>query len=271
MRADAASARARGRRIALVPTMGALHQGHLSLFDYARPRCDYLVVSIFVNPLQFDRQDDLDSYPRTWETDLEACRQHGVHTVYAPRAQAMYPEGYQTTVQVQEMTKGLCGAFRPGHFHGVTTVVLKLFNAVTPHFAVFGEKDFQQLRVIQRMVRDLDLGVEVIGRPTVREPDGLALSSRNQHLSERERQDALCLWRALRGAQERARSGETDVKVLVAAARAEVEATPGTRLEYLEVVDDESLEPLERLDRPARMCLAVWMGSTRLIDNVALS
>ena len=271
MRADSLAAGRRGRRIGLVPTMGALHEGHFSLLDYARTRCDYLVASIFVNPMQFDRSEDLETYPRTWEADLEACAQHGVHVVYAPGVQTMYPEGYQTKVSVERMTEGLCGASRVGHFDGVTTVVLKLFNAVGPHLAVFGEKDFQQLRVIQRMTVDLDLGVEVAGLPTVREPDGLALSSRNRRLDPDQRRRALCLWRALRGALERAQSGETDIRALIEPARREVTETPGAKLEYLEIVDSHTLEPLSALDRPARMCLAVWLGSTRLIDNMALN
>ncbi len=264
------AARGRGRRIGFVPTMGALHAGHLALLDYARAHCDRLVVSIFVNPLQFDRKDDLERYPRTWESDLAACAGHGVDVVYYPRAEAMYPPGFQTTVSVGPMTQGLCGAFRPGHFDGVTTVVLKLFNAVLPHLAVFGEKDYQQLKVIQRMVRDLDLGVEVVGRPTVREDDGLALSSRNLHLSAPERRRATCLWRGLNRARELAASGEREVARLVAAAQEVIESAEGARVEYLEVVEAETLEPLVHLDRPARMCTAVWLGSTRLIDNLAL-
>ncbi len=270
MRAHTSAVRGQGGRIGFVPTMGALHDGHLALVDYARERCDELVVSIFVNPLQFDREDDLKGYPRTWQADLELCAAHGVDVVYYPGAEAMYPPGFQTKVSLGPITQGLCGAFRPGHFDGVTTVVLKLFNAVQPHLAVFGEKDYQQLKVIQRMTRDLDLGVEVIGRPTVREADGLAMSSRNQHLSPEEREHALCLWRGLNQARDLAQAGEQDTVKLKRAAQAEIEATPGARLEYLEVVDAESLEPLPRLDRPARMALAVWLGNTRLIDNAPL-
>lgn len=262
--------RQKGGRVGFVPTMGALHAGHLTLVDYAKERCDELVVSIFVNPLQFDRADDLNGYPRTWQQDLELCNDHGVDVIYYPDAAAMYPEGFQTKVSVEKMTQGLCGAHRPGHFDGVTTVVLKLFNAVQPDIAVFGEKDFQQLSVIKRMTQDLDLGVEVVGHPTVREADGLALSSRNVHLSPQERKDALCLWRGLNRAMDMAKSGEKDTSKLKAAALAEIETAPGARMEYLEVVAADSLETIDYLDRPARMAMAVWMGQTRLIDNAPL-
>ena len=271
MRAHSLAARRAGQRIGLVPTMGALHAGHLSLVDYARENCDLLVVSIFVNPLQFDRSDDLEAYPRTWEADFALCQEHGVDVIYAPTAPAMYPEGFATQVSVAKLGEGLCGAHRPGHFDGVTTVVTKLFGAVTPDVAVFGQKDYQQLKIIQRMTRDLDLGVEVIGRPTLRESDGLAMSSRNVHLSPKERQNALCLRRALDRARELAGQGEKSAAALTAAAAGEIEGTPGARLEYLEVVDAEDLAPLESLTRPARMALAVWLGSTRLIDNDALN
>jgi pantoate--beta-alanine ligase len=271
MRALSDQARGAGRRVALVPTMGALHAGHLSLVDYARDHCDLLVVSIFVNPLQFDREDDLEAYPRTWEADRALCAKHGVDVIYAPTAPAMYPQGFATTVSVDGLTKGLCGAHRPGHFDGVTTVVAKLFGAVKPHLAVFGEKDYQQLKVIQRMARDLDMGVEVVGRPTLREPDGLALSSRNVHLSSGEREGALCLRRALDKARQLAGEGRLEVEAIKDAAARQIEDTPGARLEYLEVVDAEDLKPLERLAGPARMALAVWLGQTRLIDNDALN
>ena len=270
MRAHATSLRDQGLRIGFVPTMGALHQGHLSLLDHAGSRCDRLVVSIFLNPLQFNQQSDLDRYPRTFESDREKCAAHGAHVIYAPNPQVMYPEGFQTTVSVAKVSQGLCGAHRLGHFDGVTTVVLKLFNAVQPHLAAFGEKDYQQLQVIKRMTLDLDLGVEVVGCPTVRETDGLAMSSRNVYLNKKERENALCLWRALNRAHGLAQTGEDRVEALKTAARAEIEAVEGARLEYLEVVDPTSLEGLERLDRPARMALAVWLGGTRLIDNMAL-
>ena len=270
MREHTSAVRAKGGRIGFVPTMGALHAGHLALVDYARERCDEMVVSIFVNPLQFDREDDLSGYPRTWQVDLDLCIAHGVDVIYYPNPEAMYPDGFLTKVRVDGMTKGLCGAHRPGHFDGVTTVVLKLFNAVQPDLAVFGEKDFQQLAVIKRMTRDLDLGVEVVGHPTVREADGLALSSRNVHLSPQERENALCLWRGLNKAQELAGNGEKNVAKIRAAALTEIEAVPEARMEYIEVVDAGTLELLQEINRPARMAMAVWMGETRLIDNAPL-
>jgi pantoate--beta-alanine ligase len=271
MRADSAQAHAAGLRVGLVPTMGALHQGHLSLLDHVGERCGRLVVSIFVNPLQFNQKEDLDKYPRTLARDLELCAAHGAHVVYAPTVEAMYPQGFETTVSVAHMTKGLCGAHRPGHFDGVTTVVLKLFNAVNPDLAAFGEKDFQQLQVIKRMARDLDLGLEVEGLPTVREADGLAMSSRNQRLSPQERARALCLWRALNRARSLARAGERDAEALKAAARAELEAEAEVRLEYLELVDSTTLEDLARLEGRGRLVIAAWVGGTRLIDNMGLN
>ncbi|MFH1058981.1 MAG: pantoate--beta-alanine ligase [Pseudomonadota bacterium] len=271
MRAYSAAAKARGERVGFVPTMGALHQGHLSLIQFARQHCDRLVVSIFVNPLQFNQASDLDKYPRTFPADSALCAGAGVDVIYFPDLKAMYPEGFQTKVSLGRMTEGLCGAFRPGHFDGVTTVVLKLFNAVLPDIAAFGEKDYQQLAVIQRMAADLDLAVEVVGRPTGREPDGLALSSRNVHLSAQERAEALCLWRGLCAARALAQAGETHAAAVKAAARAPIAAAAGIKLEYLEIVDSTTLEPLTRLDRPARMAVAAWAGGTRLIDNLALN
>jgi pantoate--beta-alanine ligase len=271
MRTFSQKARKEGKRIGLVPTMGALHAGHLSLMDYTRSECDLLVASIFVNPLQFDREDDLAGYPRTFEKDLELCTAHGVDVVFAPRPENMYPDGFQTSVSVGDMTKGLCGAGRTGHFQGVTTVVMKLFNTVLSDIAVFGEKDFQQLKVIQRMVRDLDMLVEVVGRPTVRENDGLALSSRNKHLSPEERKKALCLSRALDRACSLAAEGVVDSPTLIAKASEEIQKTNGAKMEYLEIVDSDSLKPLDKITKPARMCLAVWLGETRLIDNASLN
>ena len=270
MRALSSVARQCGRRIGFVPTMGALHPGHLSLLDYARPLCELLVVSIFVNPLQFDRKGGIDRYPRTWEVDCRLCAEHGADMIYAPTPASMYPDGFLTKVAVAKMTEGLCGAHRPGHFDGVTTVVVKLFNAVQPHLSVFGLKDYQQLTIIARMARDLDLDVEVVGRPTVREADGLAMSSRNVRLASRSVPRPRASGGALT-ARALAEAGQSDVAALVAAATAEIAAVPEARLEYLEIVDAENLEPLAALDRPARMCLAVWLGTTRLIDNLAIN
>lgn len=271
MSAHSQEVRQRGLTIGFVPTMGALHQGHLSLLDYTREHCDHLVVSIFVNPLQFDRADDLDGYPRTWDADLAGCSAHGADLIYAPTPEVMYPAGYQTKVSVSEVTQGLCGAGRPGHFDGVATVVLKLFNLVQPHISAFGRKDFQQLRMVQRMVTDLDLPLKVVGRPTVREADGLAMSSRNQHLSAEERGQALCLHRALTKARELVAGGEMKAEALKAAAAVEIGRAPQARLEYLEVVDGHNLTSLETVDQDAVMALAVWLGNTRLIDNMTLA
>ena len=272
MFAHSAKVWARGGSVGLVPTMGALHQGHLSLMEYARTRCDELVVSIFVNPLQFNQESDLDNYPRTWDADLGACESLGVDVVYAPNPVGMYPKGYQTRVEVDQLTAPMEGECRPGHFSGVTTVVTKLFNAVRPHLAVFGEKDFQQLAVVKRMASDLDMGIEVVGCPTVREPDGLAMSSRNKHLSPQERREALCIWKGLVKARDLFASGQRDPKALLAAARREIKSSPGAKLEYLELVNPETLQPTPGPAGPVdRLCVALWMGKTRLIDNASLA
>jgi pantoate--beta-alanine ligase len=261
-----------GRRIAFVPTMGYLHQGHVSLLDEGRKRGDVLVLSIFVNPKQFGPNEDLARYPRDLDGDLAKAQSAGVDAVYLPGAEAMYPEGYQTSVEVEQLQQGLCGASRPGHFRGVATVVLKLFNAVQPHVALFGAKDYQQLQIIKRMVRDLDLAIEVIGLPIVREPDGLAMSSRNAYLSIQERQSALSLSRGLRAAHDAFATGERSAPVLVQVARAELEAATGVRLDYLELRDAESLRLLDgQIMRPAVLAVAAFVGSTRLIDNQLLA
>jgi pantoate--beta-alanine ligase len=271
MRARADAWRAAGKRIAFVPTMGYLHQGHVSLLEEGRRRGDVLVLSIFVNPTQFGPKEDLSRYPRDLDGDLAKAERAGVDAAYVPDAAAMYPPGYQTFVEVEELQKGLCGASRPGHFRGVATVVLKLFHAVQPHVALFGRKDYQQLQVLSRMARDLDLGVEVVGLPIVREADGLAMSSRNAYLSGDERLRALALSRALLAARETFEQGERDAARLVDCARATLHLTPGVRLDYLELRDAESLEELHgRVTRPAVMALAAFVGTTRLIDNQRL-
>ena len=272
MFAHSAKIWARGATIGLVPTMGALHQGHLSLIEYARPLCDELVVSIFVNPLQFNRDSDLENYPRTWDDDLAACASLGTDVIYAPNPGTMYPDGYQTRVEVDKLTVPMEGEFRPGHFSGMTTVVAKLFNSVRPHLAVFGDKDFQQLTVVKRMALDLDMGIEVVGRPTVREKDGLAMSSRNKHLSPQERREALCIWKGLQKARSLFASGERGPGNLLSAARSEITASPMARLEYLDLVNPETLQPVGAQAGPAdRLCVALWMGKTRLIDNAPLA
>jgi len=267
MQAWSDARRAAGERIALVPTMGALHEGHLALVAEARRRAERVVVSIFVNPIQFDRRDDFDRYPRTVEEDARQCAAAGVDAIYAPTPAAMYPEGFQTAVDVSGLSEPLCGKVRPGHFRGVTTVVTKLFHAVRPHLAVFGEKDWQQLAVVRRMADDLDFGVEVVGVRTLREPDGLALSSRNRRLGPAEREAARCVPRALQAAADMVATGETRPAMIVGRARMEIADEPRARLEYAEIRDPETLEEVTDLDAPVLLGVAVWVGDVRLIDN----
>jgi len=260
----------KGEKIGFVPTMGFLHEGHLSLVRKARSIADKVVVSIFVNPIQFGPAEDFSKYPRDLERDLKLLEKEGVDVVFTPSAEEMYPPGFQTFVEVTEITKGLCGAFRPGHFKGVTTVVLKLFNIVKPDFAIFGEKDYQQLQVIKRMVKDLNLDVEVIGAPTVREPDGLAMSSRNTYLSEEERKSAISLFRALQLAQKLVKEGTKSTSLLKEKLKEFIERHPFTKVQYIEFVDPESLEPVEVVEKPTLCALAVFVGSARLIDNAII-
>ncbi len=269
MSAWSEAARGRGERIALVPTMGALHRGHLSLLAEARRRAQKLVLSIFVNPMQFGPQEDLAKYPRDLPGDLAQAASVGCDLAFVPEAASMYGPGFQTAIDVREVSQGLCGARRPGHFVGVATVVCKFFNIVRPHVALFGEKDFQQLVVIRRMVTDLNLPVEVVGLPTVREPDGLALSSRNAYLSPSDRQRAAALFAGLSAAKALVDKGELHVSVLLAAAKSEIAARVD-RIDYLEVRAAEDLQPLDRIDRPAVMLVAAFVGGTRLIDNLRL-
>ncbi len=260
-----------GKRIAFIPTMGFLHEGHLSLMREGRRRADVVVASIFVNPTQFGPNEDFGRYPRAFERDCEMMREVPVELVFAPRPEAMYGEGAQTWVEATEVTQGLCGAHRPGHFRGVTTVVAKLFNIVKPHWAMFGEKDFQQLRAIQRMVRDLNFDLEIVPMPTVREADGLAMSSRNAYLSADERRRALSLSAALEAARREFAAGARDPRALVRAACAVLGATPGIRIEYIEAVDSESLKRVERIERPVVVAIAAHVGKTRLIDNAVFA
>jgi len=255
------------RRIVLVPTMGYLHDGHLSLIRWAVERSDDAVVSIFVNPTQFGPSEDFGAYPRDMERDLALCREAGTRVVFAPEVDDMYPEGFQTVVSVKEVSRPLCGASRPGHFDGVATVVTKLFTIVRPHLGVFGEKDFQQLLVIKRFTRDLNLGVEVVGRPTVREPDGLAMSSRNKYLTPEQRPSALSLSRALTLAEELVAGGERVAESILSKIRDMIEAAPGTEIDYVELRDPSTLVEVERVDKPALLALAVKVGRARLIDN----
>jgi pantoate--beta-alanine ligase len=269
-------ARDGGTRIALVPTMGFLHEGHLSLMREARRRADaggrpgLSLATIFVNPAQFGPTEDLGRYPRDLEGDLAACAGAGVDWVLAPETpDAVYPPGYQTWVEVGEVSQGLCGERRPGHFRGVATVVAKLFNLTRPHAALFGEKDWQQLQVVRAMVRDLDFGLEVVGMPIVREPDGLAMSSRNAYLSPEERTRALALSGGLREAQARAAAGDRDAATLVAAVEGRL-AAAGARVDYVAIVHPQTLRPVTRAEPGSRMLVAAFVGRTRLIDNVAL-
>ncbi len=265
-----AHARARAESVGLVPTMGALHEGHRSLVRTARQRCGYVAVSIFVNPTQFGPEEDLEAYPRTFEADRSACQADGADLIFAPAVKEMYPGPGLTTVHVADLTAGLCGASRPVHFDGVTTVVAKLFNIVGPDVAFFGEKDYQQLAVIRRMVLDLDMPVEVIGCPTIREPDGLALSSRNEYLDVDQRRQAPVLHAAMQRAAQAALAGRRNVAELIAGIEGDIRESGPAEIDYVKIVDAETLDELPEIDRPARICLAVKMGKCRLIDNLAV-
>jgi pantoate--beta-alanine ligase len=256
--------------VALVPTMGALHAGHGSLIRAAAAGSGFVVVSVFVNPTQFGPTEDLAKYPRTLDADRQLCADAGAHLVFAPPVEEMYPERSVTFVEVTELDRELDGPARPGHFRGVCTVVLKLFNVVRPDVAHFGAKDFQQARIIRQMVRDLNVPVDVRVEPTVREADGLAMSSRNRYLSPAERALAPGVHRALQNTRARARAGEVDVARLEAALAAELAAIPGARVDYARVLDADLLRPLSRLDRPAVAAVAVFLGTTRLIDNLVI-
>ena len=259
-----------GRRVALVPTMGALHEGHLSLVDLARERADVLVVSVFVNPAQFGPHEDFDRYPRDLERDVRLLAGRGASIVFAPDTRTMYPEPLMTTVTMRGITDDLEGAHRPGHFDGVLTIVAKLFHVVQPDVAVFGQKDAQQAAAIRRMVADLDFPIEVVVSPTVREPDGLALSSRNAFLSAADRREALALHAALDRADSLAREGVDDADRLLEAMREELSRHPALVVDYVAIVERDSFRPVRRLSGPAVAAVAARVGDTRLIDNVVL-
>jgi pantoate--beta-alanine ligase len=267
MQKRAEALRNSGKTIAFVPTMGCLHDGHLALMRAGRELGDVLVVSIFVNPAQFGPKEDFGSYPRDLERDSALCRQVGVDIIFHPAAEAIYPRGFQTHIEVENLSRGLCGDFRPGHFRGVATVVAKLFNIVKPHAAVFGEKDCQQLAVIRRMTADLNLDVQIVGYPTVRETDGLAMSSRNTFLSAAERQSALSLSRSLEQAQQMVREGERAPGRIEQAVRETISREPATEIEYVRVCHPESLSELKWVEDSTLLALAVRVGKTRLIDN----
>lgn len=263
--------RGRGSRIALVPTMGCLHQGHLSLMREGKKRADILVVSVFVNPTQFGPKEDLDAYPRDFEQDKSLMQEVGVDLVFCPTDKGMYPDGYQTYLTVEEVTQNLCGRSRPTHFRGVATVVTKLFNIVKPHVALFGKKDFQQLVVIQRMVKDLNLDIEIVGCSIVREPDGLAMSSRNKYLNGDERTEALALKKALDRACDLYRNGERSARALVAEAHRILDLHPRTRADYVSLCDAGTLRDVETIEGETVLAIAAFVGNTRLIDNCILT
>ena len=271
MRARVEDLRRDGRRVAVVPTMGALHEGHLDLVRKARGLADVVILTIFVNPTQFGPNEDLAKYPRDEAGDIAKARAAGIDLAFCPEVGAMYPQGAQTFVEVRELQKPLCGASRPGHFAGVATVVTKLFHATLPHVAVFGEKDYQQLAIIRRMVRDLDFAIEIVGVPIVREKDGLAMSSRNAYLSADDRKAALSLSAGLAAAEAAYKAGERDAAKLVAAARAPIEAQSLARIDYVELRDADELSEIQRVERKAVLAMAVFVGTenkkTRLIDN----
>lgn len=266
-----AAERRAGARIALVPTMGALHEGHLQLVDHARRHADRVLISVFVNPLQFGPGEDFTRYPRNAEGDTRLARARGVDAVFAPPVEEVYPDGASgVIISAPGLRDRLCGAFRPGHFDGVLTVVAKLFNIVLPDVAVFGQKDFQQAVLIRRMARDLDFPLRIEVAPIVREPDGLAMSSRNAYLAGSERTRATALYRGLRAAQDAWRTGERDAPSLELTARSVIDAEGGVAVQYLEVVHPETLEGVSRAEPGSVIAVAAFVGGTRLIDNLIL-
>ncbi|OIP28915.1 MAG: pantoate--beta-alanine ligase [Deltaproteobacteria bacterium CG12_big_fil_rev_8_21_14_0_65_43_10] len=267
MQEFAEDSRLSGKTIALVPTMGFLHQGHLELMEEGKKRADILIISIFVNPTQFGVGEDLEKYPRDMERDKKLAEGVGVDIIFAPSASEMYPKGYQTYVNVKDVTRNLCGISRPTHFRGVTTVVAKLFNIVKPHIAIFGEKDFQQLVTIRQMVKDLNFDIEIVGIPTVREKDGLAMSSRNTYLTPEERKAALSLNQAISIARDIFRSGERRSESILREVKKRIESEDLTDIDYVKMCDSQTLEDIEEIDRGAVLAIAVKVGRTRLIDN----
>jgi pantoate--beta-alanine ligase len=270
MQAFSDACRKQGKTIVFVPTMGYLHQGHAHLMQEGRKLGDVLIVSIFVNPTQFGPGEDFEKYPRDWDRDAQLCASAGVDVIFAPTAEEMYPQGYQTSIIVSQVSENLCGVSRPTHFQGVATVVAKLFNCTKPHVALFGEKDFQQLVVIKRMVKDLNMDIQIIGVPTVREQGGLAMSSRNTYLSADERISALSLSQGLARARELFQQGERSALVLIGTVREIIEKEKCAAVEYIKVCDIETLQDIETIAQPAVMALAVKIGKARLIDNIVL-
>ena len=262
--------RRRGKIIGFVPTMGYLHEGHLSLMRIARPKCDTLVVSIFINPTQFAPGEDLNRYPRNFDRDEQICRQEKVDVIFYPEAAEMYPQPYLTSIRVKELTETMCGRSRPGHFEGVATVVGKLFNIVKPHFAVFGEKDYQQALVIKQMVRDLNFDVRILTGPIVREKDGLAMSSRNEYLTGQKRRDALVLVKSLQLAQKLIGEGTRNSRKIREEMERLIRRVPGAKIDYIAIADAQTLKPVEEIGPNTLIALAVFIDRTRLIDNVVI-
>jgi pantoate--beta-alanine ligase len=262
--------RAQGKTIAFVPTMGYLHEGHLSLMQLARSMADTVVVSIFVNPTQFGPGEDLGAYPRNFERDQSLCRKEGVDILFYPTEAEMYGPQFQTFIALEQLPLHLCGISRPSHFRGVATIVTKLFNIVKPHTALFGQKDYQQVRIIRQLVQDLDMDVQITSGPTVRESDGLAMSSRNAYLSESQRPSALSLYQSLCQTQCHLEKGLTDAKALIQSASSLILSFPDTAIDYIVICDPDTLEDIQTIDRPAILALAVKVGKTRLIDNMML-
>jgi len=271
MRLFSSDVKKSGKTIVFVPTMGYLHDGHGSLLAKGRELGDILVMSIFVNPIQFGAKEDYAAYPRDLNNDLKMAEANKVDIVFSPTAEDMYPEGFQTYIEVERMSSHLCGLSRPGHFRGVATVVIKLFNIIKPDTALFGEKDFQQLLVIKRMVQDLNIGIDVVGMPIIREEDGLAMSSRNSHLNKSERKAALCLFQAIMKGKDMYESGIKDAEPILKEVRNIIEAEPLAVVDYIRVCDINTLEDLEKITDKALLALAVKIGKTRLVDNIVLS
>ncbi|MBU4345498.1 MAG: pantoate--beta-alanine ligase [Proteobacteria bacterium] len=263
--------RSLGKTIVFVPTMGALHEGHLALIKEGRKLGDDLVVSIFVNPSQFSPEEDFESYPRNFDKDLKLLQKEGVDVIFSPNEDEIYQDGFQTYVDLENLPNYLCGISRPIFFRGVATVVAKLFNIVRPHIAIFGRKDYQQLVIIRRMARDLNFDIKIVGFPTVRESDGLAMSSRNSYLAPEQRINAVSLYKSLKQSQKLVESGIKDAKRIIDAAYTLIKSHPETAIDYIAICDPETFADMETIDRPALMALAVNVGKTRLIDNMILN
>jgi pantoate--beta-alanine ligase len=264
------AARSDGKKIGLVPTMGALHIGHISLIETAVKECDFVVVSIFVNPTQFGPSEDFEKYPRPLEADLKTCKKAGVDVVFAPTTEKMYPQENITWVNVEKLTEQLCGRSRPEHFRGVATVCAKLFNIVQPDTAFFGQKDGQQAIVIKRMVADLNMPLEIVVCPTVRQPDGLAVSSRNQYLTNQQKKDATLIYKSLQKAKEMINTGITDCEKVLSRMRTTLNQAPSIKIEYVSIVDAETVQPIDQIEGKVLVAVAVKIGQARLIDNILM-